>query len=252
MSSIQTPSAAATKAIDHYDDQIEVHERRFEGESKALTSDIRQRWSDEMVAWERPYCEPFRQLMIHPRLKPYLREIIGDYHMATRPRLIVMDQGCAGHYLHGGQLDRLSYSLTYHWKFGKIYNSLTLVEFPLADEGPGDGGLAVVPGGHKANYPIPEALRDCEAFRDEIVEVNVRAGDVVLFAETTIHGTLVWRGGSPAPHPALFLLPALPNPHPPYLRSIVSALRPRHDARATSRPPTAALKENLKSYERRR
>ena len=40
------------EAIDHYDDQIEVHERRFEGESKALTSDIRQRWSDEMVAWE--------------------------------------------------------------------------------------------------------------------------------------------------------------------------------------------------------
>ena len=72
------------EAIDHYDDQIEVHERRFEGESKALTSDIRQRWSDEMVAWERPYCEPFRQLMVHPRLKPYLREIIGDYHMATR------------------------------------------------------------------------------------------------------------------------------------------------------------------------
>ncbi|MDE2809993.1 MAG: hypothetical protein OXN90_16375, partial [Gemmatimonadota bacterium] len=82
------------EAIDHYDDQIEVHERRFEGESKALTSDIRQRWSDEMVAWERPYCEPFRQLMVHPRLKPYLREIIGDYHMATRPRLIVMDKGC--------------------------------------------------------------------------------------------------------------------------------------------------------------
>ena len=124
------------EAIDHYDDQIEVHERRFEGESKALASDVRQRWSDEMVAWERPYCEPFRQLMVHPRLKPYLREIIGDYHMATRPRLIVMDKGCAGHYLHGGQLDRLSYSLTYHWKFGKIYNSLTLVEFPLADEGP--------------------------------------------------------------------------------------------------------------------
>ena len=228
------------EAIDHYDDQIEVHERRFEGESKALTSDIRQRWSDEMVAWERPYCEPFRQLMVHPRLKPYLREIIGDYHMATRPRLIVMDQGCAGHYLHGGQLDRLSYSLTYHWKFGKIYNSLTLVEFPLADEGPGDGGLAVVPGGHKANYPIPEALRDCEAFQDEVVEVNVRAGDVVIFAETTIHGTLVWR----ADHQRRTLLysycpryqtlvPTISEvSYPPYVRDMTpeqqAVLRPPH------------------------
>ena len=46
-------------AIDRHDDRIEVHQRRFEGESRALSSDIRQRWSEEMVAWERPYCEPF-------------------------------------------------------------------------------------------------------------------------------------------------------------------------------------------------
>ena len=81
------------EAIDHHDDQIEVHERRFEGESKALTSHIRQRWSDEMVAWKRPYCEPFRQLMVHPRLKPYLNELMGAYQMATQPRLIMMDKG---------------------------------------------------------------------------------------------------------------------------------------------------------------
>ena len=126
------------------------------------------------------------------------------------------------------------------------------MEFPLADEGPGDGGLAVVPGGHKANYPIPEALRDCEAFQAEVVEVNVRTGDVVIFAEATIHGTPSLAGGPSAPHPTLLLLPALPNPRPHYLRGIVSALRPGHDARATSRPPATTLKANQKSYERRR
>jgi len=180
-------------AIDHYDDQIEVNERRLEGDSKALASDVRQRWSEDLVTWERPYCEPFRQLMIHPRLKPYLHELMGAYHMISRPRLVLMDKGCAGHYLHGGPLQRLPFSHTYDWKFGKIYNSLTLVEFPLADEGPGDGGFAVIPGGHKANYPIPQAFAYCEAFQDEVVEVNVRAGDVVIFAEATIHGTLPWR-----------------------------------------------------------
>ncbi len=181
------------EAIDHYDHQIKIHTRRFEGESTALTSTIRQRWSEEMVGWERPYCEPFRQLMVHAALKPYLNTLIGAYHMATPPRLVMMDKGCAGHYLHGGQLDRLPFSLTYDWKYGRLYNSLTLVEFPLADEGLGDGGLAVVPGGHKANYPIPTALRNYTAFQDEVVEVNVRAGDVVIFAEATIHGTLRWQ-----------------------------------------------------------
>ena len=99
-------------AIDHYDDQIEVNERRLEGDSKALASDVRQRWSDDMVTWERPYCEPFRQLMIHPRLKPYLHELMGAYHMIARPRLVLMDKGCAGHYLHGGPLQRLPFSHT--------------------------------------------------------------------------------------------------------------------------------------------
>jgi ectoine hydroxylase-related dioxygenase (phytanoyl-CoA dioxygenase family) len=91
-------------------------------------------------------------------------------------------------------VDRQPFSHLYMCKFGKIYTSLTLVEFSLADEGPGDGGLALVPGGHKANYPIPESLRYYEAHQDEVVEVHVRAGDAVLFAEPTIHGTLQWQG----------------------------------------------------------
>ena len=181
-------------AIDHHLDQIEEHERRFEGDSKALTSEIRQKWCDEMVAWERPYCEPFRELMARPTLKPYLEEVLGSgYRMSCTPRLIIMDRGCAGHYMHGGQIDRQQFSLTYTAKFGRIYSGLLLVEFPLADEGPGDGGLAVVPAGHKANYPIPQSLKNYEAYQDEIDEVETRAGDAVIFAEATIHGTMVWR-----------------------------------------------------------
>ena len=100
--------------------------------------------------------------------------------------------------------------------------------------------MAVVPGGHKANYPIPEALRDCEAFQDEVVEVNVRAGDVVIFAEATIHGTLVWR----ADHQRRTLLysycpryqtlvPTIDEvSYPPYVRDMTpeqqAVLRPPH------------------------
>ena len=113
--------------------------------------------------------------------------------MSGRPRLVLMDKGCAGHYLHGGQLDRLSFSLTYDWKFGKIYNSLTLVEFPLADEGPGAGGVAVVPGSHKANLPCPQGMKLGQEYRDQVLEVNARAGDAVIFTEALTHGTLPWK-----------------------------------------------------------
>ena len=187
--------ARCNDAIDHHFDEIETHERQFEGDSQALASEVRQKWCEEMIAWERPHCDPFRELMVQPAIKPYLSELLGPgYRMSGPPRLIVMDQGCAGHYMHGGQVDRQVFEHTYTAKFGHIYCGLLLVEFPLADEGPGQGGLALIPGGHKANYPIPQSLRDYEAYQDEIVEVEVAAGDAVIFAEITIHGTMVWRG----------------------------------------------------------
>ena len=185
----------ANRAIDHHFDEIEEHERQFEGESQVLASEVRQKWCDKMVSWERPHCEPFRELMVQPTIKPYLSELLGSgYRISRPPRLIVMDKGCAGHYMHGGQVDRQAFESTYVAKFGHIYCGKLLVEFPLADEGRDQGGLALVPGGHKANYPIPQSLRNYEAYRDEIVEVEVKAGDAVIFAEICIHGTLVWHG----------------------------------------------------------
>ena len=182
------------EAVDEHDDQIPAAERVFEGEAKALASDIRQRWTDDMLEWGKPWREGFLDLLTLPSLAPYLSEILGSYRMAHPPRLLMMDPGCAGHYLHGGRLDRQSFKSTYMAKFGRIYSSLVIVEFPLAEEGPGDGGLALVAGGHKANFPIPPALRDWEAYRDHVVEVHVKPGDAVIFNEITIHGTLLWRG----------------------------------------------------------
>ena len=185
----------ANQAIDHHFSAIEEHGRRFEGDSQTLTSEIRQKWCDEMIAWEKPHCDPFRELMVQPVIKPFLTELLGSgFRLSGPPRLIIMDQGCAGHYMHGGQVDRQQFDLTYNAKFGNIYCGQVLVEFPLADEGPGQGGLAVVPGGHKANYPIPESLRNYEDYQDEIVELEVKAGDAVIFAEVCIHGTMIWRG----------------------------------------------------------
>ena len=133
--------ARANSAIDHHFDQIETHERQFEGTSQALTSDVRQKWCDEMIAWEKPHCEPFRELMVQPAIKPYLSELLGSgYRMSGPPRLIIMDQGCAGHYMHGGRVDRQAFAHSYKAKFGHIYCGLLLVEFLLADEGPGQEG----------------------------------------------------------------------------------------------------------------
>jgi hypothetical protein len=57
-----------------------------------------------MIAWEKPHCEPFRD---PARVKSYLSALLGSgYRISGPPRLIVMEKGCAGHYMHGGQVDR--------------------------------------------------------------------------------------------------------------------------------------------------
>ena len=56
-----------------------------------------------MLAWERPHCEPFRDLLVHAQLQPYLNELLGGgYRLDHGPLLIAMDKGDSGHLLHGG------------------------------------------------------------------------------------------------------------------------------------------------------
>ena len=75
-----------------------------------------------------------------------------------------------------------------------MFCGLTVVEFQLADEGPGDGGLAVIPGSHKTNFPLPEKLSLYEEHREYVKEVHSQAGDAIIFTEALTHGTLVWQG----------------------------------------------------------
>ena len=164
--------ARCNRAIDHHADQLEPHERRLEGDSQVLASEVRQHWMSGMLTWDAPWCEPFRELLVHPRVSSCLTEILGSgWRINVGPDLVTMETGCAGHYLHGGGVERPDFTQTYMWKHGKIYCGMTVVEFMLSDEGPGDGGLAIVPGGHKSNYPLPQALQFYEAHQ-ELVKGN--------------------------------------------------------------------------------
>jgi len=90
--------ARCNAVIDHHDNQIKTAEREFEGSYKSLTSPVRQRWSDDIIRWDKPWREGFLDLLVHLRLKPYLSELLGSgYRMAYLPRLVMMDTGCAGH-----------------------------------------------------------------------------------------------------------------------------------------------------------
>ena len=148
-----------------------------------------------MLSWEDPWCEPFRELLVHPGVKPYLEGVLGEgYRLDHGPGLIAMDEGCEGGTLHGGGVERDNFSEAYFFKAGRIYTGLTVVEYLLADEGPGDGGVAVVPGSHKANLSCPRSMCHWERYQEHVVEVQGQAGDAIVFTETLTHGTLPWSG----------------------------------------------------------
>jgi len=187
--------AALNAGIDRHSDQLTPIDRSLAGDSQALTGSSRRLDLGGMLAWEQPWCEPFRQLLAHSRVKPYLDGILGEgYRLDHRPGLIAMDKGCEGGTLHGGGVERSDLSETYFFKNDRIYTGLTVVEYLLADEGPGDGGVAVISGSHKANLPCPKSVRNWDAHQQYVTEIQAKAGDAVIFTETLTHGTLPWNG----------------------------------------------------------
>ena len=162
----------------------------------------------DMLAWERPWCDPFRDLIVHPRLKPYLEAILeegfrvdgGVEFMATHP-------GVEGHVLHGGGVERDNFSDDYFFKAGRIYSGMIVAELALADEGPNDGGIALIPASHKANLRCPDRMRLTEAYQEHIRKVPVKAGDVVLFYRNDDPRCPVLAGESSAPHDSHPILP---------------------------------------------
>ena len=149
--------------------------------------------NSDILVWERPYCEPFRDLIAHPRLAPYLETILeAGFRVDAGPAIMATDPGAEGHALHGGGVERHNFSEAYFFKNGRIYSGMIVVEIAFADEGPDDGGLALVPGSHKANLPAPTSLRRAEHYTEHIRKIPLKAGDATIFTETATHGALPW------------------------------------------------------------
>ena len=141
-----------------------------------------------LLELDKPFCDPFRAMLAHPKTIPHLNTILGEgWRLDHGPGLIAMDKGCSGGMLHGN-FD----NAPYFYREGRIFTGLCVIEYLLADEGPGDGGVCVVAGSHKANLACPEKMLKWEQYEEFVTEINAEAGDAVVFSEACTHGTLPW------------------------------------------------------------
>jgi hypothetical protein len=140
-------------------------------------------------AWSRAY----QTLMDHPRILPYLVELIGPRFRLDHDFCIFVSKGGHGDDLHGGETEE-NPDHWYRYRDGVIRNGLTVVTFCLTPAKVGDGGFCCVPGSHKSCFvsDLPDDVRSYRRWPNYVVQPAVEAGDVVIFTEALIHGTAPW------------------------------------------------------------
>ncbi|MCX6045160.1 MAG: phytanoyl-CoA dioxygenase family protein [Chloroflexi bacterium] len=136
---------------------------------------------------------PTQALLDHPKVMPYLLELLGPKFRADHDYCIFMTKGGRAGGLHGGEGDREP-DHWYKYRDGVMRNGLTVCTFFLTHANTGDGGFACVPGSHKSNFvdSLPEEVRTFKRVPHYVVQPAVEAGDALIFTEALIHGTMPW------------------------------------------------------------
>ena len=157
------------------------------------------------------FDKALERLAMHPKTWPILLELTGGKPKLGGGNMMVDVHGKPFHPLHSGlesdlRKNRPGWRRSFV-KDGKIYNNDLVFFFYLTDVFPGDGGLIVVPGSHKANflrehhYFYPGSYTADGGYNDDYFSTEVpegvtnptpRAGDVVIMSEHLTHGALSW------------------------------------------------------------
>jgi len=131
--------------------------------------------------------QPFVDLLDHPQALAVLDEVHGPATRLDHAYAIRMTSATSGLGLHGGAVPWDPAQFYVHDR-GRARLGLVTLSWALVDHPPGHGGFGCIPGSHRAGQPVPPGAEGM------IVEVPVRAGDLLVFTEALAHCTVAWRG----------------------------------------------------------
>ena len=137
------------------------------------------------------WAKPFRQLVAHSRIVPYLTEILGPRFRYDHGHAMVMRAGGTPFGLHGGATPWDS-AIAYEAAQGRIQCGLVVVQYPLCDVSESDGGFCALPGSHKSGFSCPDSFKSLTDPGPWIRNVPLKAGSALIFTEALTHGTLPW------------------------------------------------------------
>jgi len=145
------------------------------------------------LAWGDPFCT----LLDHEAIMPVLRCRLGDCFRLERVYGLHAAAGSRGHSLHADYGANAPHAEARSGDFFPHRDHLSLngfvvVAWSLADAGPGLGGFSCIPGSHKSNFKVPQAILDDPSNASCVVVPPVPAGSVILFSEALVHATAPW------------------------------------------------------------
>jgi hypothetical protein len=150
-------------------------------------------------------------LTMHPATWPIIKELLDDQPRLSGGNMMIDVHGKPFHPLHSGHESALT-AETPGWRRYQIHNGRISCNdlvffFYLTDVQPGDGGLIILPGSHKANFSRPQELFYPGSYKDGtynndfnstevpegVTNFTPKAGDVVIISELVVHGALSWQ-----------------------------------------------------------
>jgi len=183
---------ACNDAIDAHADQVAENDQNLSGPSKVLKGPKGRFEVTGMLGWTEPYRAPFRKMLIHPLVVSRLNELCGPrFRLDHGPLMIAMEKGSQGFKLHGAG-EPFGAANWYHVQNGRIRCRGVTVAWQLTDCNSGDGGFATVPGSHKSQFRTPHGVIRVDDDMDLAIQPEMKAGDLMFFAETATHGTMPW------------------------------------------------------------
>lgn len=129
-------------------------------------------------------------LQDHPVLGRYLDQLTFDGYYVDRTVHLVDPTDSPT--LSGGNEPRQS-ARTYHHQNEVRFAQGIIAIWALTDVEEGDGGFALVPASHKSSVETPSDLLDGTDDMDLVLQLPLRAGDLLLCVESVLHGVKPWR-----------------------------------------------------------
>jgi ectoine hydroxylase-related dioxygenase (phytanoyl-CoA dioxygenase family) len=182
----------ANEAIDAKQNLVTDRKRGLAASSQRLQgAEGKRGFVENPLGFERPWCEPFREMLAHPRVIDVFNEILGPaFRLDHGPMLIEMRRGTEGHWMHGGQtFDPVRY---HRYDHGRMRCGLSVATWQLTDVRDGDGGFACIPGSHKSYYRAPRGVVSVDDDLGCVRAIPMKAGSLLIFNEALMHGTLPW------------------------------------------------------------